>query len=197
MISSLTGRLLAKTPDRVEIGVGGVGFRLLVPRSTFVALPEVGSEVTLSTSLQVRENAIDLIGFATQTEREIFELLIQVSGVGTKLALSVISRVRLEDLLCSIIDEDRALLATIPGIGPKTAGRLVLELKEKVAKIVSLRQLAAGGKPSHVEEAVLALEALGYTRYEAKRAVEMTLKEIGSNHSVDLIIKEALKTKAR
>lgn len=124
MISSLTGRLSSKHPDHLEVIVGGVGFKLLVPISTAQAMPPNGSEVTLYTSMQVRENAIDLIGFATQSEREVFEMLIQVSGIGVKLALTILSGIKVDDLLRSIIEEDKSLLSTISGIGPKTSGRL-------------------------------------------------------------------------
>ncbi len=197
MISSLSGRLAAKWPDKAEVIVGGVGFRVLIPLSTFQVLPEVGSEVTLSTSLQVRENAIDLVGFATAAEREVFDLLIQVSGIGVKLALTILSGIKVDDLLRSIMEEDRSLLATISGIGPKTSGRLVLELKDKVAKIVATTGIGADQKLSHVEEAVLALEALGYSRYEARKAVEAAVKQIGSDKSSDALIRAALKVGVR
>ena len=196
MISSLTGKLAVKQPDHVEIIVGGVGYRALIPLSTFHALPNLGSEVSIATSMQVRENAIDLIGFATQAEREVFEMLISVSGVGVKLGLTILSGIKIEDLLRSILEEDKSLLSTISGIGPKTAGRLVLELKDKVAKIVASTVLGATHRLNQVEEASLALEALGYSRYEARKAVEVAIKEIGSNHSSDVIIREALKVSA-
>ncbi len=193
MISSLSGRLTQKQADKAEIVVGGVGYRVLIPLSTFQALPDLGSEVTLATSMQVRENAIDLIGFATHAEREVFEMLIQVSGVGVKLGLTILSGIKIEDLLRSIMEEDKSLLSTISGIGPKTAGRLVLELKDKVAKIIASTGIGATHKLNQVEEAVLALEALGYSRYEARKAVESAVKEIGSNHGSDILIREALK----
>lgn len=193
MISTLSGRLAAKQADRAEILVGGVGFRVLIPVSTYHVLPELGQEVTLATSMQVRENAIDLIGFATQAERDVFEMLIQVSGVGVKLGLTILSGIKIEDLLRSILEEDKSLLSTISGIGPKTAGRLVLELKDKAGKIVATTGLGSTKRLSQIEEAALALEALGYSRYEARRAVEMAVKEIGSNHGSDVLIREALK----
>ncbi len=196
MISSLTGRLSVKLPDKAEIIVGGVGYRVLIPLSTYQALPDLGSEVTLATSMQVRENAIDLIGFSTQAEREVFEVLIGVSGVGVKLGLTILSGIKIEDLFRSILEEDKSLLSTISGIGPKTAGRLVLELKDKVAKIVATTGIGATHRLNQVEEAVLALEALGYSRYEARKAVEVAVKEIGSNHNSEVIIREALKVSA-
>ncbi len=197
MISSVSGRLAAKHVDHVEVIVGGVGFKILVPLSTSQALPKLGSEVALFTSMQVRENAIDLIGFATQAEREVFEMLIQVSGVGVKLALTILSGIKVDDLLRSILEEDRSLLATISGIGPKTSGRLVLELKDKVTKIISTTGVGAASRLSHVEEAVLALEALGYSRYEARKAVEAVVADLGSNQSSDALIRAALQAGVR
>ncbi len=197
MISSLTGRLSSKHPDHLEVIVGGVGFKLLVPISTAQAMPPNGSEVTLYTSMQVRENAIDLIGFATQSEREVFEMLIQVSGIGVKLALTILSGIKVDDLLRSIIEEDKSLLSTISGIGPKTSGRLVLELKDKVTKIISTSGIGVTPKLGHVEEAVLALEALGYSRYEARKAVEAAVAAIGSNQGSDALIRAALQAGVR
>ncbi len=197
MISTLKGKLVFKSPDRAEILVGGVGFKVLIPVSTYRQLPDLESEITLHTSMQVRENAIELMGFASTVEREVFELLIQVSGVGPRLALTIISGLKIEDLVRSILDEDKTLLSTISGIGPKTAGRLVLELKEKIGKIMSLSEIAASHRPSQVEEAVLALEALGFGHYEAKRSVESAVKAIGDKHTSDVLIREALKTAAR
>ncbi len=197
MISVVKGTLINKTPDRAEVMVGGIGYKVSIPLSTYRQLPETDSEVLLYTSMQVRENAIELVGFASTVEREVFELLIQVSGVGPRLALTIISGIKIEELVRSILDEDKTLLGTISGIGPKTAGRLVLELKEKIGKIISLREIAESRRPSQVEEAVMALEALGYGRYEAKHSVESAVKAIGDQHTSDVIIKEALKTAAR
>jgi holliday junction DNA helicase RuvA len=197
LIASIAGRLAAKFPDHVEVVVGGVGFKLLVPLTTAQTLPPLGSEVTLFTSMQVRENAIDLIGFASQSEREVFELLIQVSGIGVKLALTILSGIKVEDLVRSLLEEDRSLLATISGIGPKTSGRLVLELKDKVTKIVMTTGAGVSQRLGQVEEAVLALEALGYSRYEARKAVETAVAEIGSQQSSDAIIRSALQAGVR
>jgi Holliday junction DNA helicase RuvA len=197
VISAVKGTLVSKSPDKAELMVGGVGFKLSIPVSTYRQLPETGTEVQVYTSMQVRENSIELMGFASSVEREVFELLIQVSGVGPRLALTIISGIKIEDLVRSILDEDKSLLSTISGIGPKTAGRLVLELKEKIGKIISLREIADSQRPSQVEEAVLALEALGYGRYEAKRSVDSAVRAIGDQHTSDILIKEALKSAGR
>ena len=193
LIASLRGRIARKSPDKVEIAVGGVGFKVLIPLSTYQALPAEREEVSLFTSMQVKENGIDLIGFATEAEREVFELLISVSGVGVKLALTILSGIKIDDLVNSIMTEDRSLLSSVSGIGQKTAGRVILELKEKVAKVMASAGISAHIRITQVEEAIMALEALGYSRYEAKRAVDIVIKEIGTQQPSETIIREALK----
>jgi Holliday junction DNA helicase RuvA len=193
LIASLRGKIARKSPDKVEILIGGVGFKVLIPLSTYQSLPAEREEVSLFTSMQVKENGIDLIGFATEAEREVFELLISVSGVGVKLALTILSGIKIDDLVNSIMSEDRSLLSSVSGIGPKTAGRVILELKEKVAKVMAAAGISAHVKITQVEEAILALEALGYSRYEAKRAVDIVIKEIGTQQPSETIIREALK----
>jgi holliday junction DNA helicase RuvA len=193
LIAFLRGKIARKAPDKVEIAVGGVGFKVLIPLSTYQALPEEHQEVSLFTSMQVKETSIELIGFATEAEREVFELLLSVSGVGVKLALTILSGIKLDDLVNSILSEDKSLLSSVSGIGPKTAGRVILELKEKIAKVMATIGISAQARISQVEEAIMALEALGYSRYEAKRAVDAVLKEIGTQHPSETIIREALK----
>jgi Holliday junction DNA helicase RuvA len=193
LIASLRGKIARKSTDKVEIAIGGVGFKVLIPLSTYQALPAEREEVSLFTSMQVKENGIDLIGFATEAEREVFELLISVSGVGVKLALTILSGIKLDDLVHSIMSEDRSLLSSVSGIGPKTAGRVILELKEKIAKVLASAGISAQVRITQVEEAIMALEALGYSRYEAKRAVDIVIKEIGTQQPSETIIREALK----
>ncbi len=193
MISSLRGRIARKASDKVEVIVMGVGYKVLIPLSTYQSLPDANEEVHLFTSLQVKENGMDLVGFATEAEREVFELLLSVSGVGVKLALTILSGIKLDDLVNSIMAEDKKLLSSVSGIGPKTAGRVILELKEKVAKVMASTGIATQIKISQVEEAIMALEALGYSRYEAKKAVDAVLKEIGTQQPSEVIIREALK----
>jgi Holliday junction DNA helicase RuvA len=196
LISSLSGTLKAKSPNQIEVVVGGVGFRLLIPLSTYQILPEVSQPVSLLTHLHVKENAMDLLGFATPEERDLFELLITVSGVGPKLALTILSGIKVADLLDSIATEDKSLLGSVPGVGPKTAGRLVLELKEKVGKISTLAAVRDKTGVSKFDEAIMALEALGYTRYDAKRLVETAARDLGGKASTEEIIREALQATA-
>lgn len=193
MISSLSGTLRAKSPNQVEIVVGGVGFKVSIPLSTYHALPEVSQPVSLVTSLHMKKDAgLDLVGFATETERDLFELLITVTGVGVKLALTILSGIKVPNLLDSIATEDKSLLASVPGVGPKTAGRLILELKEKVGRISSLVAVREEAGVSEFEEAVLALEALGYSRYDSKRLIETAARGLGGKVSTEELIREAL-----
>ncbi|MFH2055381.1 MAG: Holliday junction branch migration protein RuvA [bacterium] len=193
MISSLTGSLTRKAADGIEVTVNGIGYKLAIPLSTFRVLPEPFEQVRLFTYLNVKENALELIGFATEPERDLFELLISVSGVGVKLGLTIMSGIESEELMQAIVSEDKVSLSRISGVGAKTAGRLVLELKEKVAKICSLAAIATGGATSKSQEAIMALEALGYGRYEAKRAVDVAIQGLGTEVSAEELIRAALK----
>ncbi|MCK4858649.1 MAG: Holliday junction branch migration protein RuvA [candidate division Zixibacteria bacterium] len=193
MISSLTGILKAKSPGKIEVVVGGVGFALLIPLSTYQSLPELSQEVSLTTHLQVKDNGIDLVGFATAAERDMFELLIGVGGIGLKLALTILSGIGINDLLQSIAMEDKSLLSSISGVGAKTAGRMILELKEKIGRVATLADVSAAAPVGEFEEAILALEALGFARYVAKRAVESAARELGQDPSPERLVREALK----
>lgn len=193
MISSLSGSLTRKAADEIEVTVNGIGYKVAIPLSTYRVLPEPFEQVRLFTYLSVKENALELIGFATEPERDLFELLIGVSGVGVKLGLTIMSGIESEALMQAILGEDKVALSRISGVGAKTAGRLVLELKEKVAKITSLAGIATGTTTSKSQEAILALEALGYGRYEAKRAVDTAIQELGNEVSAEEIIRAALK----
>lgn len=193
MISSLTGTLSRKGADAIEVTVNGIGYKLAIPLSTFRVLPEPFEQVRLFTYLNVQEKALELIGFATEPERDLFELLIGVSGVGVKLGLTIMSGIESEELMQAILSEDKVALSRVSGVGAKTAGRLVLELKEKVAKISTLAGVAAGSVTPKNQEAILALEALGYGRYEAKRAVDTAIQELGNEVSAEELIRAALK----
>ena len=193
MISSLTGILKAKFPDRAEITVGGVGFLVSIPLSTFRALPELSEEVTFLTHLHLRENGVELIGFSRHLERQVFEMLIAVSGIGIKTALAILSGIETNGLIQSILAEDKAVLSSIPGVGPKTAGRVILELKEKIVKLSPALDSKDRGEVTVIEEAIRALETLGYTRYEARRAVELAIRQTGKDQPSEVLIREALK----
>ncbi len=193
MISSLAGSLTRKAADRIEVTVGGVGFSLAIPLSTYQKLPEVSEQVKLLTYLHVKENILELIGFTSEAERELFELLLGVSGVGVKLALTIMSGIGTSELVQALVNEDKVALSRVSGVGAKTAGRLVLELKEKVAKMRALAPVTTTLESTMSQEAALALEALGYGRYEARRAVEAAQRELGREVGSEELIRAALK----
>ncbi|NBU60028.1 MAG: Holliday junction branch migration protein RuvA [Betaproteobacteria bacterium] len=191
MIGRLRGTLLAKQPPQVLVEAGGVGYEIDVPMSTLYALPALGAEVTLLTHLVVREDAHLLYGFATDRERATFRELLRISGVGPKVALAVLSGLSTDDLARAVAMQDTALLTRVPGIGKKTAERLLLELKGRLADALpGAGGVAAGGASADV---MAALVALGYNEREAAAAV----KTLAEGVSVEEGIRAALKALAR
>ncbi len=193
MIASIQGVLLEQGKESVVIEAQGVGFEILVSNRTLAKLPETGGKVRLLTHLVVREDSLTLFGFENAEEKAMFLKLIAVSGVGPKVALNVLSGMSTSDLAIALVSEDARAIARIPGIGKKTAERLILELKEKVDSR-ALSQAAPqlpeqGAAASAMQEAVRALMALGYSSAEASRAVGAA----GSAGSVEEIIVAALR----
>lgn len=184
MIGRLSGVVLEKRPDRALVDASGVGYELHVPLGTFAALPAVGERASLHVHTHVREDAILLFGFATAEERELFERLITVSGIGPRLALVVLSGLPLPELVGAIAAQDARRLSSIPGVGKKLAERLGLELKDKVAGIVpGAAASSPGGTAGAVglaEDAVGALLNLGYRRPQAEAAVKAAGDAAGS-----------------
>ncbi len=195
MIAQLEGILSEKTPTQVIVDVSGIGYDLLIPISTFDKLGEVGSKAKLLTYLHVREDTLQLFGFSTLKEKGMFAHLISVAGIGPKLALGILSGRTVEDLTSSIVNSDVANLTQLSGVGKKTAQRLVLELRDKLAKKMTESQLAtASGEPrsnGKLEEAVFALVSLGHNRNTAENAL---LKVLGAEPdlALDELIKRAL-----
>ena len=186
MIAQLRGRLLRKEPQEAVVDVGGVGYRVTIPLSTFYRIGEPGSEVTLLTHTHVREDALALFGFLTPVEQALFERLIAVSGVGPKLAVGVLSGIEAPDLVTALRANDLARLTRIPGVGKKTAERLVLELKDKLQELPSsaAAPTAPGGA---ADDIVSALVHLGYSRPEAERAAERAMREHSEGRFEDLL----------
>lgn len=191
MIGRLRGTLVAKQPPQVLVEAGGVGYEVDVPMSTLYALPALGAEVTLLTHLVVREDAHLLYGFATDRERATFRELLRISGVGPKVALAVLSGLSTDDLARAVAMQDTALLTRVPGIGKKTAERLLLELKGRLADALpgAAGAVAAGAGA----DVMAALVALGYNEREAAAAV----KTLPEGVSVEEGIRAALKALAR
>jgi len=189
VIAQVRGRLLRKEPQEAVVDVGGVGYRVAIPLSTFYRIGEPGVEVTLLTHTHVREDALALFGFLTEAEQALFERLIAVSGVGPKLALSILSGIEAPDLVAALRSSDVIRLTRIPGVGKKTAERLVLELKDKVQGLAASEAEAPAASPagSAKEDLVSALVHLGYSRAEAERGVDRALKDDGTGRFEDLL----------
>ena len=191
MIGRLTGRLAAKATDHVLLDVGGVGYVVHIPLSTFYELPEAESPASLFIHTHVREDTLALYGFLTERERALFLLLMSVAGIGPKVALTVLSGMPPSDLVLALSKQDVRRLVSIPGVGKKTAERMVLELAEKVEKL--------GGEPSAgapatvaAEDVVSALVNLGYRKNEAEKATEAVARA-GTPADFGAYLKEALK----
>lgn len=196
MIGRITGKLLSKKPPQLLVDVMGVGYEVEAPMSTFYRLPAVGETITLQTHLTVREDAHLLFGFATQAEKDLFRDLIRISGVGPKLALAILSGVNVDDFWATVRAGDAARLTKLPGIGKKTAERLIIEMRDKAgaaeASGMSTSALPAGAGP--LQEARAALNALGYKPAEIQRFTEAVYRD---GMSTEQIIQEALKRAVR
>jgi len=178
MIGRLTGRLAAKAPDQVLLDVGGVGYLVHIPLSTFYELPEQESPASLWVHTHVREEALALYGFLTERERALFLLLLGVTGIGPRVALTVLSGIPPAELVEALHKQDVRRLVAIPGVGRKTAERMVLELAEKVARLPG--DVPAGGPaPVSNDDVVSALVNLGYRKAEAERTVEAIARQGG------------------
>ena len=186
MIGKVTGKLIERHPPQVIVDVHGIGYEIDVPMSTFYQLPATGNDVTLYTHLVVREDAHLLYGFASEQERYVFRQLLKISGVGARTALSVLSGLSVADLYEAVSAQDGARLIKVPGIGKKTAERLLLELKDKLDVTVIKTAVAGGGYTGDILNALL---ALGYNDKEAAWAV----KQLPGGVAVAEGIRQALK----
>jgi holliday junction DNA helicase RuvA len=181
MIGLLRGRLLEKRPNQVILDVGGVGYLIAIPLSTFAALGELHAEVTLLIHTHVREDALSLYGFLSQREKHLFELLLGASGVGPSLALKILSGMNVEELVPAIRTGDLGRLTKIPGVGRKTAERMVVELKDKLESVTVEAEKSAAASPAGVESDVKsALVNLGYDERTADSAVAEAKREAGT-----------------
>lgn len=199
MIASIEGILVARSGNRVVVEVGGVGFEISVPLRVAESLGKEGERVRLHTYLHVREDTLALYGFPDESERRLFQTLIGVSGVGPKLALSVLAVTSAGELARIIHEEKTKTLVSIPGIGKKTAERIVLELKDKIEIERYLPAVAAPGSgvPREIfEEAVVALESIGLARANAIKAIEnVDISRLGTSYRVEDLVRAALKAR--
>jgi holliday junction DNA helicase RuvA len=205
MIAFLAGKILEKEANSLIIDVGGVGYEATIPLSTFYELGDIGSDASLRIYTYVREDSLQLFGFKTLQERELFLKLITVSGIGPKVAISMLSGMNADEIIAAIRTDNLVLLTSIPGIGKKTAERLVIELRDKV---VSLAAKAAAGTSTSIdgeikissndilEDAISALTNLGYQRNAAEKALTKAVQE-GTEMSVQKLLRRSLQLLAK
>jgi Holliday junction DNA helicase RuvA len=195
LIAQLTGKIAFKSPAFIVMDVNGVGYRVQIPFSTYYDLPEEGGTVSLNIYTHVKEDAISLFGFRTPTEKNFFQLLISVSGIGPKMGKDILSNIQVEDLGQAIVRGDLVRLSAIPGIGRKTAERLVLELKEKVMKLdLSLPSVEGSVlplSPGLKDDVASALVNLGYKEAVVNKALSEI--KIPPDASMETVLKQALK----
>jgi holliday junction DNA helicase RuvA len=201
MITFLDGKLVSSLPTQAIVNVGGVGYEVLIPLSSFDKLPAAGQPVQILTHLHVREDAQILYGFMTAGERDLFRLLVNhVSGIGPKLALAVLSGMSVNNFKSAVVNADIASLSKISGLGKKTAERIVLELKDKLGVVAAWEAASAMHMPtaeqSQANEAVLALIALGYKQVDAHKTVRETQEKERDIKTAEELVKIALKRMA-
>ena len=188
MIGQLRGRLTDKRPNQVLVDVGGVGYIVQVPLSTYAALGELHTEVTLLIHTHVREDALSLYGFLSSREKHFFEMLLSASGVGPSLALKILSGMSVEELVPAIRGSDLARLTKIPGVGRKTAERIVVELRDKLDAVTVEAERPSASSPAGIEaDVVSALVNLGYDGRTAESAVAEAKREVGTSNFEKLL----------
>lgn len=199
MIARLKGTLLEINLTQVIVDVHGVGYLVFIPMSTYDRLPRADSEVTLLINTQVREDSFSLYGFATPEEKQLFEILLGATGVGPKLALSILSSLPVSSFCSAIANRDLNVIKRISGIGPKTAERLIVELRDKIGKLAPALSSAERTVPDEVaaaaEDAVLALEQLGFKPEKIRKAIHKIIEEIPAKEcSSENLIRKALQS---
>ncbi|MGB4088174.1 MAG: Holliday junction branch migration protein RuvA [Smithellaceae bacterium] len=198
MIAMISGKIVYKGISHVVIDAQGVGYRVFIPLTTFYVLPENGHDVTLHIHTHVKQDGINLFGFYTIQERDIFELMLTVSGIGPKMSINILSGISVSELLNAISKGDLKKLISIPGLGKKTAERLILELKEKVIKRMIIEETPEGTdrqreKDIIKEDALSALVNLGYKNNIAQDALDKVMIELTTDLAMEQILKRTLK----
>ncbi len=199
MIYYINGKLEHKSPDKIIVDINGIGYQIFIPLSTYQKLPDKNEIVKIYTYCQIREDIINIFGFYSLDEKELFENLISVSSVGPRIAINILSQISAEDFKKAILKADINTLTNISGIGKKTAQRLVIELKDKIgnSKDNNVSFLMDIMDSPKFEEAINALVALGYKQNEAGKAVINARKILGDNVSIEIYIKQSLKYLAK
>lgn len=196
MLDYIRGRVISKSPTRLILEVAGIGYLLHIPLSTFEKIPKCEEEATILTQLFIREDQIKIFGFATGEERDLFQLLLSVNGIGANTAITILSGSTVDDIKCAVTNEDAKALEKIKGVGKKTAERIILELKETIKGITT--SICSGmdvRQKAFVSDAVMALISLGYGRSIAEKAVSDAVKKLQTIGNVEMLVREALKYK--
>ncbi|PIQ60296.1 MAG: Holliday junction branch migration protein RuvA [Bacteroidetes bacterium CG12_big_fil_rev_8_21_14_0_65_60_17] len=193
MIAYISGTLALKKPTEAIIEAGGIGYRVFIPTSTFEALPATGKATRLTTYHAVRDDAEDLFGFASTAEYDVFSLMIGVSGVGPKLALAALSAMSPAEIQRRIVDGDHAMLTRIPGVGKKTAQRMVLELRDRMAALDGDAGAGASPEPDMAHDALAALQALGLSQAAAVKALRSVREKYPDAVNAEDLIRLALR----
>jgi len=201
MIALISGKIVYKGISHVIVDVQGVGYRVFIPLTTFYELPEAGQTITLHVHTNVKQDAINLFGFYTVQERDLFQLMISVSGIGPKMSMNILSGISAQELLRAISGGNVGKLVNIPGVGKKMAERLILELKEKVVKKMMLEEVPAADdqrKANEIimEDALSALVNLGYKSNVARDALDKVLRSSAEELGMDQLLKKTLKNLA-
>ncbi len=195
MLDYIRGQVVSKSPTRLILEVSGIGYLLYIPLSTFEKIPSHG-EVTILTQLFVREDQLKIFGFATREERDLFQLLLSVNGIGPNTAVAILSGSTVDDIKHAVVDGDARTLEKIKGVGKKTAERIILELKETIKEIVTSMPIDMDlQQKALVTDAVMALISLGYGRSVAEKAVGEAVKRVQAIDNIEALIREALKYK--
>jgi Holliday junction DNA helicase RuvA len=196
VIASLRGQLVRKRPEEIVLDVGGVGYRLFCPLSTFYTLPDEGLTAELQVHTHLRDDALHLFGFATPLELRVFRLLISVGGIGPKLAVNILSGIGPEDLAAAVGSSDLARLTAVPGVGKKTAERMIVELKDKLGPLAAARaadETRPAAQTDAFQDACSALSNLGYTAAAARKALDRAVAQGGTDLGLEDLLRLALK----
>jgi Holliday junction DNA helicase RuvA len=201
MIALINGLLIYKATSSVIVDANGVGYRIFVPLTTFYTLPDTNQPVMLHVHTHVRPDAISLFGFGSGNEKEVFELMLSVSGIGPRLAMNILSGISAEELIKAVSDGNLNQLVSIPGVGKKTAERMILELKDKMVKLSARNVIYRDNgiimiSDSIKDDALSALVNLGYKSHRAREAVDKIMSESSQSLTLDLLLKKALKVLA-
>ena len=196
MLDYIRGRVVSKSPTRLILEVAGIGYLLHIPLSTFEKIPNHG-EITILTQLFIREDQIKMFGFATVEERDLFQMLLSVNGIGPNTAITILSGSTVDDFKHAVVNEDAKALEKIKGVGKKTAERIILELKGIIKEITTSMPVGIGVQQrALLSDAVMALISLGYGRTIAENAVNEAVKRLQTINNIEELVREALKYKA-